>query len=164
MEKPAVSCEAPPNIEFGAKRILVFSTEPEGRHSCPPKSATLPLPEGEETLYSPESIAVDPSSHDVVVLAENIEERATVQRIGSAGAIGARFVDTGDELRPVGKEAASLAVGPDGTTYTLTGAPNAMATNSPAPGSCRMTSLASKRSPASPKQPKTRVGRPACSR
>lgn len=125
MVRPAASCEAPPNIEFGAKRILVFSTESKGTELVPAEVATLPLPEGEDTLYTPESIAVDPSNHDLVVLGENIEERATVQRIGSAGAIGPRFVDTGNELRPVGKEATSIAVGPDGTTYTLTGSFNA---------------------------------------
>ncbi len=46
-----------------------------------------------------------------------------MQRIGSAGAIGARFVDTGNELRPVGKEAASIAVGPDGTHLHAHGRP-----------------------------------------
>lgn len=124
MVRPADSCEAPPNLEFGAKRILVFSTEPKGSELVPAEVPALQLPEGEDTLYTPESIAVDPSNHDLVVLGENIEERATVQRIGSAGAIGARFVDTGNELRPVGKEATSIAVGPDGTTYTLTGSFN----------------------------------------
>jgi Divergent InlB B-repeat domain/PKD domain len=130
MVRPADTCEAPPNIEFGAKRILVFSTEPKGSELVPAEVPTLKLPEGEDTLYTPESIAVDPSSHDLVVLGENIEERATVQRIGSAGSIGARFVDTGNELRPVGKEATSIAVGPDGTTYTLTGSSSSIGSKS----------------------------------
>ena len=46
-----------------------------------------------------------------------------MQRISSAGVAGARFVDTANELRPSGEEATSLAVGPDGTSYMLTGAP-----------------------------------------
>jgi hypothetical protein len=124
--KPASGCRKPPNITFGARRILVFSTEPSGSALVPASPATLSLPEGEETLYEPQAIAVDPSNHDLVILAEDSEEHTTLQRISSAGVAGARFVDTGNELRPIGKEATTIAVGPDGTTYTITGAPSAV--------------------------------------
>lgn len=125
--KPAVSsCKKPPNIveNFGARRILVFSTEPSGTALVPASPATLPLPEGTKALYQPQSIAVDPSTHDLVIFAEDAEEHPVVQRISSAGVAGARFVDTEFKLAPFNKEAHAIAVGPDGTTYALTGSPN----------------------------------------
>ncbi len=122
LKKPAVACESIKG-GFGARQILVFSTEQSGTALKAASPATLPLPGGEETIYEPQTIAVDPNTHDLVVLGENFDGHLVVQRISSAGVAGARFVDTGDELRPPTKEAYSLAVGPDGTTYLLTGGP-----------------------------------------
>jgi hypothetical protein len=125
--RPAVfSCKSSSSIEgeFGARRILVFSTSPSGTELVPASPATLPLPEGAEALYEPQSIAVDPSTNDLVLFGENVDEHPTVQRISSAGVAGARFVDTANKLRPFNKEAHSIAVGPDGKTYALTGSPN----------------------------------------
>jgi hypothetical protein len=123
LEMPATGCE-PFSPTFGARRILVFSTEPGGSTLEPATPATLPLPGGEEAIYNPQTIAVDPSNHDLVILGDDIKEHLLIQRISSAGVAGARYVDTGDELRPPGKEAESLAVGPTGTTYTMTGGPS----------------------------------------
>jgi hypothetical protein len=123
LEMPATGCE-PFSPTFGARRILVFSTEPSGSTLEPATPATLPLPSGEEAIYNPQTIAVDPSNHDLVILGDDIKEHLLIQRISSTGVAGARYVDTGDELRPPGKEAESLAVGPDGTTYTMTGGPS----------------------------------------
>jgi PKD domain len=124
LAKPGGSCKSFGST-FGARRLLVFSTEPQGTELVPAEgAATLPLPGGEETLYAPQTIAVDPSNHDLVILAENISGHTAIQRISSAGVAGARFVDTGNVLRPAGEEANSIAVGPTGTTYTLTGGPN----------------------------------------
>lgn len=123
LEMPATGCE-PFSPTFGARRILVFSTEPSGSTLEPASPATLPLPGGEAAIYNPQTIAVDPSNHDLIILGDDIKEHLLIQRISSAGVSGARYVDTGDELRPPGKEAESLAVGPDGTTYTMTGGPS----------------------------------------
>ncbi len=125
LAKPAGSCKSFGST-YGARRVLVFSTEPQGTELVPAEGvATLPLPSGEETLFTPQGIAVDPSNHNVVILAENTSGHTTIQRISSTGAPGARFVDTGNVLRPPGEEATSIAVGPTGTIYTLTGGPNA---------------------------------------
>ncbi|HET7484629.1 MAG TPA: PKD domain-containing protein [Solirubrobacterales bacterium] len=131
--KPAVSsCKKPPNIveNFGARRILVFSTEPSGTALIPASPAMLPLPEGKEALYQPQSIAVDPSTHDLVIFGEDAEEHPVVQRISSAGVAGVRFVDKEFKLAPFNKEAHAIAVGPDGTTYVLTGSPNSAGSKS----------------------------------
>jgi PKD domain/Divergent InlB B-repeat domain len=125
--KPAVfTCKKPPNIigNFGAKRILVYSTAPSGTTLVPASPATLPLPEGNKALYEPQSIAVDPSSHDLVIFAEDAEEHPVVQRISSAGVAGARYVDEAFKLHPFGKGANAIAVGPSGIAYALTGSPN----------------------------------------
>ncbi|MGN6587783.1 MAG: PKD domain-containing protein [Solirubrobacterales bacterium] len=124
LAKPAGACKSF-SLTFGARRILVFSTEPSGTALVPAPTATLPLPTGEEALYSPQSIAVDPSNHDLVILAENMAGHTIVQRISSAGVAGVRYVDSSDVLRSPGEEANALTVGPDGTTYTLTGGPSA---------------------------------------
>ena len=112
--------------ETVARKILIYSTEPnEAGQLVPPAQApaTLSLPSGGEALRKPTSIAVDPASGEIVILAENAEKHAVVQRIGTDGKAGTRFVDTGNVLRPPNRGAKAIAVGPDGTTYTLTGNP-----------------------------------------
>ncbi|HET7445871.1 MAG TPA: hypothetical protein VFJ57_14570, partial [Solirubrobacterales bacterium] len=116
-----------------AKQILVYSTKAEAGKLVPDK--TLPaiaLPTGASQLYYPQSVAVDPSTHDLVVLAENAAHQDVVQRFSSSGVAKERFVDSAKKLRPVGGErvvgstdATSLVVGPTGVSYALTGNPNA---------------------------------------
>ncbi|HEY2056595.1 MAG TPA: hypothetical protein VGH14_21890, partial [Solirubrobacterales bacterium] len=111
------ACKATGSL-FSARRILVFKTAPEGEKLVSAGSP-LNLPVGEEELYTPQSIAVDPSNHDIVILAENAAKHIVIQRISASGTIGPRFVDTADVLKPAaGREATSIAVGPTGTTYT----------------------------------------------
>jgi PKD repeat protein len=105
-----------------AQQVRVYSTVPNGAGQLVPASpATLPLPSGAEALRNPTSIAVDPSDGDLVILAEEAEKHAVVQRVGADGAPGPRFVDLEDLLRPTARGAKAIAVGPDGTTYALTG-------------------------------------------
>jgi hypothetical protein len=114
---------------FGARQILVYSTKAEGGKLVPDKTtASIALPSGEKELYFPQAIAVDPSTHDLVLFGEDSTHRPVVQRFSSAGVEGARFVDTEKKLRPSGaenpvatKDATSIAVSPTGVTYTLTG-------------------------------------------
>jgi hypothetical protein len=114
---------------FGAKQILVFSTKPEGGKLVADKTTpTIPLPSGENELYLPQSIAVDPSTHDLVILAEDATHHPVVQRFSSAGVAGNRFVDSEKKLRPSGaetpvavKDATSVVVSPAGVSYTMTG-------------------------------------------
>jgi ABC-type phosphate transport system substrate-binding protein len=104
---------------FGARNLLVYSTEASGSELV--KTATLPLPEGEKELYGPTAVAVDPSNHDILILAEEGAEHAVVQRVSSAGVLGKRFTDSADKLRPSRGEANSLAVSNSGEAYTMTG-------------------------------------------
>jgi hypothetical protein len=107
-----------------ALQVLVFSTEPNGAGQLVPASpASLPLPNGVEALRNPTAVVVDPSNGNLVILAEDAEKHAVVQRIGPAGTVGPRFVDLGNVLRPTARSAKAAVVGADGTTYALTGNP-----------------------------------------
>jgi hypothetical protein len=117
--------------EFAALRIHAFKTSAnEGKLES---AGTFAMPAGEKELYGPTSIAVDPSNGDLVLLGEADPEEQkkgpkVVQRVNAAGPVsawtlGERFVDSSEVLKPGGLEPAkSLAVGPGGTTYLLTGA------------------------------------------
>jgi Divergent InlB B-repeat domain/PKD domain len=121
----STSCRVFGGHGFDARRILVYKATPEGEKLAPAATSSLNLPEGAEELYNPQAIAIDPANNDLVLLAENAQGNTVIQRISSAGVAGPRFVDTENILRPSpGREATSIAVGPDGKTYTLTGAPN----------------------------------------
>jgi hypothetical protein len=115
------NCRVFGGVGFNARRILVYKTAPEGEKLVPASTPAFTLPIGAEELYEPQAIAVDPSSHDVVLLAENGASHLVVQRISSSGVLGARYTDTANALKPGNRPAAAIAVGPDGTTYTMTG-------------------------------------------
>ncbi|HVY77799.1 MAG TPA: PKD domain-containing protein, partial [Solirubrobacterales bacterium] len=106
--------------KVGARKILVYSTTPEG--SALKALSPIELPAGAEEIYEPQAIAVDPASHDIVVLGNENAKHRIVQRISSAGVLGARYTDTADVLKPAsGGAANSLAVSPTGVVYTMTG-------------------------------------------
>jgi ABC-type phosphate transport system substrate-binding protein/Fe-S cluster biogenesis protein NfuA len=108
--------------KIGARKILVYSTTPEGTKLVPDKTLpSIALPEGEKEIYEPQAIAVDPSSHDILILASENEKHRIVQRISSAGVLGARYTDKADQLKPASGAANSLAVSPGGVAYTMTG-------------------------------------------
>ncbi len=117
------TCKVFGGVGFNARRILVFKTAPEGESLVPAATPSFTLPTGAQELYEPQAITVDPSNHDILLLAENGAAHLVVQRISSAGVLGARFTDTTNVLKPGGGNApaSSLAVGPDGTAYTITG-------------------------------------------
>jgi Divergent InlB B-repeat domain/PKD domain len=115
------TCRVFGGVGFNARRILVYKTAPESEKLVPASTPALTLPIGAEELYEPQAIAVDPSNHDVVLLAEDSAAHLVVQRISSAGVIGARYVDAANTLKPGNKPASAVAVSPDGTTYTMTG-------------------------------------------
>ena len=122
---------------FVAYRLKAFKTTPNAGKLELASTFTLPL--GEKELYNPTSIAVDPSTGDVAILGEDkgtvvpvpedeekteVVHHAVLERVSSAGVAGARFIDESNLLRPTGLlagNAMSLAVGRDGTIYTLTG-------------------------------------------
>ncbi|HWA55180.1 MAG TPA: PKD domain-containing protein, partial [Solirubrobacterales bacterium] len=107
---------------FNAKQVLAFKTTPESEKLV--SAGSFNLPEGTEELYQPQSIAVDPANGDIVIMAEDSAKHIVIQRFSSSGTPGARFVDSSNTLKPAaGREATSIAVGPTGITYTLTGAP-----------------------------------------
>jgi hypothetical protein len=115
------NCRVSGGRGFNARRILVFESAPEGSRLVPSSPASISLPEGTEELYNPQSIAVDPSTHDLVILAESAAGHLVVQRVSSSGVLGAHYEDTADVLKPGEGNASSVVVGPDGTTYTVTG-------------------------------------------
>jgi hypothetical protein len=117
------TCRVFGGVGFNARRILVYKTAPEGEKLVPAETPAFTLPIGAEELYEPQAIAVDPSNHDVVLLAENSAAHLVVQRISSSGVLGARYTDTANTLKPSGgnSPASSLAVAPDGTIYTIAG-------------------------------------------
>jgi len=122
---------------FVAYRLKAFKTTPNAGKLELASTFTLPL--GEKELYNPTSIAVDPVTGDVVVLGEDkgtvvpvpeeeekteVVHHTVLERVSSAGVVGTRFIDESNLLRPTGLlagNAMSLAVGRDGTIYTLTG-------------------------------------------
>ena len=128
VSKPPGECRSF-GTTLGAQQILIYSTEPEKATLVPPATGpvTIPLPTGGETLYNPQSIAVDPSNGDLVILAEDNEGHAVVQQVGSSGKVGPRFVDTSNILKPDDGHlsATAIAVGPSGVTYAVTGGPSA---------------------------------------
>ena len=112
-----------PGGRFAATKILIFKTTPTGTTLEPAATPSLSLPSGANELYKPQNIAVDPTNHDLVILAEEKEGHAVIQRFNEeTGESIARFVDTTNILKPGGtRKASSIAVAPDHTTYTITG-------------------------------------------
>jgi ABC-type phosphate transport system substrate-binding protein len=107
--------------QFGALKVLVYSTTPEG--TTLKALAPIALPSGAQEIYEVRAIAVDPSNNDIVLLAQDFAKHKIVQRISSAGVLGARYTDTAEQLKPAPTTAYanSLAVSPSGVSYTVTG-------------------------------------------
>ena len=109
-----------------ALRILVFSTQPSGGALVAPAglpSGELPVPDpvaSADALDRPRSLAVDPSTHDLLVLAYDRAGGLAVQRIAADGRALGRFVDTVSAPLTDGNgygDFAGLAVAGDGTIY-----------------------------------------------
>jgi hypothetical protein len=119
----STTCSVPSGARFAAIRIHAFKTTPsEGKLIS---AGTFAMPSGENELYSPTSIAVDPRGGDLVLLGEDAEENAghkVVQQVSPSGALEERFVDSTDVLKALRvKPPTSLAVGPDGDVFMLSG-------------------------------------------
>jgi hypothetical protein len=99
--------------------LLAFNTEPTGTTLEPLAGTTEGVLDGQGALgtdskeqgvalLEPSGIAVDPSTHDVIILATEdrgkipFEKEATVvlQRIKSDGTLGAKYVDSRSEFNP----------------------------------------------------------------
>lgn len=108
-----------------AATLYAFSTEPSGEELAPAKNEKgETLPEGgvligpstlkpqsdavAGALLNPKGIAVDPTTHDVIVLGESYEGEVhgepqlnvALQRVHSNGALGARYVDNAGFFGP----------------------------------------------------------------
>jgi ABC-type phosphate transport system substrate-binding protein len=107
--------------KFAARKILVFSTTPEG--TVLKQLPSIALPSGENELYEVKALAVDPGNHEIEILAEENLGNTVLQRVTSAGVLGPRFVDTSGSLKPEAGQAQanSLVISPAGVSYTLTG-------------------------------------------
>jgi hypothetical protein len=119
----STTCSLPSGARFAAVRIHAFKTTPS--EGTLPSAGTFTMPSGENELYSPTSIAVDPVSGDLILLGEDAEENAghkVVQRVSPTGTLGERFVDSANVLKALRmKPPTSLAVGPDGVVFMLSG-------------------------------------------
>jgi hypothetical protein len=134
---PFAEGEDPVTGEAAAQPILVYSTVPDEGELVPPEGGptTLPVPPatGVDALDNPQGIVLDPASHDLVISAGDRSGHFVLQRIHTAGAgsVGPRYTESSggaaelDDAVVAGLTtpslAADLAVGPDGTTYILTG-------------------------------------------
>jgi PKD repeat protein len=95
-----------------AGTLYAFSTEPSGEELVPAAGTTAGVLIGpseleaqsdtpEKALLEPKGIAVDPTTHDVIILGEvdqgtqqtGPEQHVALQRIHSNGTLGARYVD-----------------------------------------------------------------------
>jgi hypothetical protein len=119
-------------VRFGATKVLVFKIQPQGAQLV--LETELELPAGAEQLYEPRAIAVDPANHELEVLAETSAGQGLLQRVKPSGELGPRFVDSAGKLTPsvqgLGpRPATSIAIGPDGTTYLVTGGEHSAGAN-----------------------------------
>jgi hypothetical protein len=116
---------------LAAEQIDVFSTQPDngGTLVAPSDlpSGTLPVPDrtGADALDEPRGIALDSSTHDLVIPAYDPSGNIVIQRLSSAGVAGARYVDDA-ATSPFGQAngyslLGGAAVAPDGTVYASIG-------------------------------------------
>jgi len=117
-----------------AEKLLVFSTDDStgtlhAPAEIPSGAITLPDPEGEDTtLRYPAAITVDPATHDVLILARQLEpgllEVAVIDRLSASGTAVERFVDsTGvmeENFDGGTRPAAGMVVSPDGQKVYVT--------------------------------------------
>jgi hypothetical protein len=119
------------SVRFAATKLLVFKTQPQGSNLVLEKEVELPA--GADQVFEPRAVAVDPADHELEVLGNNAAKETVLQRFKPTGELGPRFVDVEEKLSPKIKEpggspvqpATSIAIGPDGTTYLVTGGPGA---------------------------------------
>jgi hypothetical protein len=105
--------------DLAAGVLLAFNTEPTGSTLEPAPETTEGVLDGQGALgtdskeqgvalLEPSGIAVDPTTHDVIILATKdrgkkpFEKEATVvlQRVKSNGTLGAKYVDSRSEFNP----------------------------------------------------------------
>lgn len=121
---------------YVGSEIDAYSTTPTGE-TLPLASGvpagvfyTFPAPPTEESkipagsLGTPDGLAVDPSTHDLIVLGKNASFRTVVQRIAttepySSGTLHETLEDTSNSLTAMGA-ANGVAVGPTGSIYLVT--------------------------------------------
>jgi PKD repeat protein len=125
-----------------AATLYAFSTEPSGAELVPAKNEKgEPLPEGvligpstlepqsdavAGALLNPKGIAVDPTTHDVIILGESYEGEVNkepqldvaLQRVHSNGTLGERYIDS-TGFFGAGVTPNSPVVSPEGTVYVV---------------------------------------------
>jgi PKD repeat protein len=126
--------------EFAAGALYAFKTEPSGTTLVPAEgtnsegvlvSAAAMHAQSEEAgtptsaLLEPAGIALDPTTHDVIVLGhEDVggeKLQVAAQRVGENGTLGARWVDSGECFEVEGEEGAASCPkeGPAGAQVDL---------------------------------------------
>ncbi|HEY2535650.1 MAG TPA: PKD domain-containing protein, partial [Solirubrobacteraceae bacterium] len=137
LEKRATTLAVAPNAP-AAGTLYAFSTEQSGEALDPAAGTTGEgvltgpstfEPQSEalgKALLGPKGIAVDPTTHDVIVLGETYEGEVkgspqlevALQRINSGGALGERYID-GTEFFGPGVTPNSPVVLPTGAVYVV---------------------------------------------
>jgi hypothetical protein len=115
------------SAEFVATKILAFETTPDAGVLKPATPEELPVPDpaSPEGLIRPQELVLDPSTGDLIVLAEDEAGHAVLQHIdtGGAGSVGTRWVDTDSAIglpAPFnGGSERAIAVDPHGLTFVL---------------------------------------------
>jgi PKD repeat protein len=122
-----------------AGTLYAFSTTASGGKLEPAENEGKPLPEGvlvaagtlkpgkaaEKDLLEPSGIAVDPTTHDLIILGkadpeEKEEPVAAIERVHANGTIGPRWLDKTDFFST--EQATSPTVSPTGKVYVSGGA------------------------------------------
>jgi len=111
-----------------AEQILVFSTQDSGGTLSAPADVpsgvlSVPDPTGSDAILLPRGLAVDPTTHNLLVLGFDPSAKITVQSISSAGVAGARFDDSTPSVLANGPyfSLAGIAIAPDGSVYVAEG-------------------------------------------
>lgn len=104
-----------------ATKVLVFSTEVTGGALSAPTEFALPAPTSANVIVRPQELAIDPSNGDLIIAGKNPSGNAILQRVSSAGVLGARYEETESKLQALGENPGNFGftVGPDGTTYIV---------------------------------------------
>jgi Divergent InlB B-repeat domain len=112
---------------FVATKILAFETNPDAGVLKPATPEELPVPDpaSAEGLIRPQELVLDPSTGDLIVLAEDEAGHAVLQHIDTdgVGSVGTRWVDTNSAIglpAPFnGGSERAIAVDSHGLTFVL---------------------------------------------
>jgi hypothetical protein len=126
---------------FIANEILIYSTDASNETLTPEGTLykfSSPIPSN-DTVSQPVGIAVDPTTHNVVVLGVDGGGDALIREVTSAGQLGPSYDDTSEQVGRADSTPSGIAIGPDGSIY-LTVSFNAAKKETQEPGVVKLSS------------------------